>query len=155
MWRLSTDTDSLSDSAATSLTSATVWALVSGPSSEAKTVSLTGPPIRSNSTLNARSSWAERNPMAAIISRLHRPGDRLPTRGHGEAGSSGSSPQEPQDTDEDVHERKQGPANQPVHRTTRQERRGQTPASGYTRRRRGARRSAPAPAPPAPRRAPT
>src|SRR5262249_54753353 len=67
MCGLSTDTDRRSSSAATSLISATVWALLSPPSSEANTVSLTGPPRRSNSFRTACSSCAERKAMAAII----------------------------------------------------------------------------------------
>src|SRR5262249_55712032 len=66
MCGLSTDTDSLSESAATSCMSLTVCAFVSGPSSEANTVSLTGPPILANSCLTASSSCVDRNPIPEL-----------------------------------------------------------------------------------------
>src|SRR5437899_4466931 len=66
MCGLSTATEICSERAATSLMRATVSALLSGPSSEAKTVSLTGPVSFSNSRLTACSSCAVRNPMASV-----------------------------------------------------------------------------------------
>src|SRR6188474_12773 len=66
MWGLSTTTESRSSSAATSLIRAMVWALVSGPSPEANTVSLTGPASRSNSFFTVCSSRGERKPMGGV-----------------------------------------------------------------------------------------
>src|SRR6266568_6215910 len=66
MCGLSTATEIWSERAATSLMRATVSALLSGPSSEAKTVSLTGPVSFSNSPLTACSSCAVRNPMDRV-----------------------------------------------------------------------------------------
>src|SRR5713226_6917233 len=51
---------------------ATVSALLSGPSSEVKTVSLTGPISFSNSRLTACSSCAVRNPMASVYPETRR-----------------------------------------------------------------------------------
>ena len=56
MWGFITLTVIFSESAATSLMSETVWALFSGPSSEAKTVSVTGPVSFWNSRVTASSS---------------------------------------------------------------------------------------------------
>src|SRR5438552_14792168 len=66
MWGFSTLTVILSESAATSLMSETAWALFSGPSSEANTVSVTGVESFSNCVLTACSSSAARNPMPGV-----------------------------------------------------------------------------------------
>src|SRR3990167_8200931 len=76
-------TDSLSESAATCFTRATVWPLVSGPSSEANTVSFTGPVNFASSFRTACSSCAERDAMTEVYLRGASLGDRGPARRSG------------------------------------------------------------------------
>src|SRR6266849_6416149 len=72
---------------------ATVSALVSGPSSEAKTVSLTGPINFSNSRLTACSSWAVRNPMDRVYKVApHRATARVARRAQMRGGEGGGTP---------------------------------------------------------------
>src|SRR2546422_1682121 len=93
MCGLSTATEIWSERAATSLMRATVSALVSGPSSEAKTVSLTGPISFSNSRLTACSSCAVRNPMAPVYpAARNRATARVARRAQMRGGEGGGTP---------------------------------------------------------------